>query len=61
MEPPGSQLDCHFGRSTYTDYAGCHRYDQSALSVLVAAANDYDDKKYFRDKPNAAIRISRAP
>lgn len=59
MEPPGSNLACTFDSDRYAFYANCHRYDQSALNILVAAANGFDTTRYYRDKPNGAIQVER--
>jgi hypothetical protein len=49
MAPPGHSLYCNFrdnGGDRFAKYAHCHRYDQSALNILVAIANNYEMRQY---------------
>ena len=48
---PTTDLHCRFlGRD---QYASCHRYDQSALNILLFNSFPYDDVIYF----NAAVKL----
>nr|CDJ87886.1 Protein of unknown function DUF1647 domain containing protein [Haemonchus contortus] len=46
MAPPGAQLYCNFGEDRWDHYAGCHRYDQSVINLLLANAYGYNAKNY---------------
>lgn len=46
MAPPGSTLQCT-GDVSWTKHRGCHRYDQSALNILMANAFNFEYSKYF--------------
>lgn len=46
MAPSGHYLYCNKKDLDAGKYAGCHRYDQSALNILVASANNYDQQKF---------------
>ncbi|PIO61483.1 hypothetical protein TELCIR_16993, partial [Teladorsagia circumcincta] len=46
MAPPGAQLSCRFGENRFNHYAGCHRYDQSVINLLLANSYGYNAKNY---------------
>ncbi|KAK6029455.1 hypothetical protein OSTOST_04434, partial [Ostertagia ostertagi] len=45
MAPPRAQLKCTF-KDPFTHYAGCHRYDQSVINLLLANSFGYNSKNY---------------
>ncbi|GMT35297.1 hypothetical protein PFISCL1PPCAC_26594, partial [Pristionchus fissidentatus] len=50
MSPPGAFPACFFEEHTrFEEYANCHRYDQSALNILLANVNHYDRHYYTSD------------
>ncbi|GMR60271.1 hypothetical protein PMAYCL1PPCAC_30466 [Pristionchus mayeri] len=50
MAPHNSMPACFFeGHTQYEEWAGCHRYDQSALNILLANVNHYDRHYYTSD------------
>lgn len=49
MAPEGSRLECNFGQNRYTYYAGCHRQDQSAISIILSNVNKFRTEKFIRD------------
>ncbi|KHJ93647.1 hypothetical protein OESDEN_06434 [Oesophagostomum dentatum] len=61
MAPAGSQLFCEFVNGRYEEYANCHRYDQSAINILLANAYEYNITKYIsRLGPEGALIIREA-
>uniref|UniRef100_A0A914WZ80 Uncharacterized protein n=1 Tax=Plectus sambesii TaxID=2011161 RepID=A0A914WZ80_9BILA len=47
INPPNSRLACHFGdRKNGKLYANCHRFDQSAINVILATLNNYNESFY---------------
>ncbi|KHJ77553.1 hypothetical protein OESDEN_10465 [Oesophagostomum dentatum] len=46
MAPPNARLPCDFKADRFTHYAGCHRYDQSAINLLLANENGYNADNY---------------
>ncbi|TKR96361.1 hypothetical protein L596_010392 [Steinernema carpocapsae] len=51
MAPPGSERHCNLKRYPEPLYAFCHRYDQSAINILLANAANFDGKLYQSDSP----------
>lgn len=45
MGPKNAKLHCDF-KNHYTDYAKCHRFDQSAVNILLAWATDFRQEAY---------------
>lgn len=58
MAPIGSTTDCKFKNNRFMDYAECHRQDQSAINMILACVNNYNDTKYFRTS-NDIISIEK--
>lgn len=54
MAPKGAKLSCVF-KNGYTNYADCHRFDQSAVNILLAWANDFQESAYHHNADNAFI------
>lgn len=47
IAPPGSKYyGCNFDRRPLFKYSGCHRYEQSAFSIIVALFYQFDENKY---------------
>ena len=56
MAPTGSKrVPCNFAKTQNGDYVGCHRYDQSALNLILAREYGLD---YFSSGSN--LKISRS-
>ncbi|CCD64737.1 uncharacterized protein CELE_C16D9.3 [Caenorhabditis elegans] len=57
MNPPGSQLKCHFDKSRERLHANCYRYDQSVVNLLLL--NDFKkiEKYLMRSLINSFERI----
>lgn len=50
IAPPGAQLiGCNFDRKPYFRYSGCHRYDSSALNIILGLHFELNDKRYSCD------------
>lgn len=49
MAPGGHNVHCDALEDRYLSYANCHRYDQSAINILLATINGYNDTKYFTE------------
>ncbi|KAK3095034.1 hypothetical protein FSP39_009421 [Pinctada imbricata] len=47
MSPKGSKWDCDFD-FTGKLYAYCHRYDESAINIILRNMFDFDDSKFYR-------------
>lgn len=48
---PVNELVCDFKEGDmFKEYAGCHRFDQSAMNILLANRFDFDEEKYFSRK-----------
>ncbi|CAJ0605398.1 unnamed protein product [Cylicocyclus nassatus] len=47
MAPYRAKLSCNFKNDRYISYAGCHRYDQSAINLLLANAYGYNATNYM--------------
>ena len=41
---------CNFKSSMFTQFADCHRYDQSSLNILLANHFKFDDSVYYSDQ-----------
>uniref|UniRef100_A0A9J2PNX1 Nucleotide-diphospho-sugar transferase domain-containing protein n=1 Tax=Ascaris lumbricoides TaxID=6252 RepID=A0A9J2PNX1_ASCLU len=50
MAPVGSQLFCRFSEPERKLYANCHRFDQSALNVIVSSRAGFNITKYTMSK-----------
>ncbi|XGW26300.1 hypothetical protein V3C99_007150 [Haemonchus contortus] len=59
MAPPGSQLNCNFNGDRYTRYANCHRYDQSAINLLLANMYGCNSSKYVSRYGSEGAKIER--
>ncbi len=49
MAPEGIFVNCQFGKNTCDVFANCHRFDQSALNVLLLNRWDYERTSYHFD------------
>ena len=56
IAPPGSKLYCSFN-FLLEKFGGCHRYDQSLLSILVSNTCNHDETRYHFERSNTfAVR-----
>ena len=44
---PIMKRNCHFKASKLTEFANCHRYDQSSLNILLSNYFKFDDRIYY--------------
>ncbi len=59
MAPKGAELQCKFSATDKVKtYANCHRYDQSAINILLAKATTFRGYQNYYHKPSFA-RIAR--
>ena len=58
IAPPGSKLSCgyNFPREKF---GGCHRYDQSLLSILVSNTYNHDEARYHFERRNTFAVVNR--
>jgi len=55
MGPKGAQLGCQFSDTDkFKTYAKCHRYDQSAINILLAKATGFRGYQNYYHKPSFA-------
>lgn len=54
MEPINAKLFCQF-KNRYTDYGNCHRFDQSAVNILLAWANGFIQSRYHHKADDAFV------
>lgn len=48
MAPEGSRVSpCNFDKTRYEMFAGCHRQDQSAISIIMANVNKFEECRYY--------------
>ncbi|KAL6735735.1 hypothetical protein Aduo_006148 [Ancylostoma duodenale] len=60
MAPPGARLTCQFGSDRYTQFANCHRYDQSVINLLLSNAYGYNARNYVSSLGGDGAIIDRA-
>ena len=58
IAPPGSKLFCGFNFPR-DKFGGCHRYDQSLLSILVSNTYDHDEARYHFKRSNTFAVVNR--
>lgn len=57
MGPNDTTIYCTFTEDRFKDYAKCHRYDQSAVNILLAWANKFQPKRYTHHADNAFVLL----
>ncbi|EYC27043.1 hypothetical protein Y032_0009g486 [Ancylostoma ceylanicum] len=60
MAPSGARLRCQFGSDRNTQYANCHRYDQSVINLLLSNAYGYNARNYVSSLGSDGAVIDRA-
>ncbi|KAK0393659.1 hypothetical protein QR680_000339 [Steinernema hermaphroditum] len=55
MAPPGSQIPCSSNEDSGI-YSNCHRYDQSALNIVLSQVSNYQSYLYISGTQNVAVR-----
>ena len=58
IAPPGSKLSCGFNFPR-EKFGGCHRYDQSLLSILVSNTYNHDEARYHFERRNTFAVVNR--
>jgi hypothetical protein len=58
MAPAGANLACNF-KDWMTDYGNCHRFDQSAINILLALKYDYNTSAYTWEGAQRFAKILR--
>lgn len=59
MGPEGAQTYCSFGANRYIQYAKCHRYDQSAINILMAWVTGFREDRYNHKVTNENVKVVR--
>ncbi|CAJ0598157.1 unnamed protein product [Cylicocyclus nassatus] len=55
MAPYAARVWCDFKNDQYYRYAGCHRYDQSAINLLLANSYGYNIANYVSNLGDGAV------
>jgi hypothetical protein len=57
MAPDGAQIECTYANDQYNRYGNCHRFDQSALNIIVANIANGTTKLYQMQAPMRKVWI----
>lgn len=59
MGPIGAYVDCTFTENRWIQYANCHRFDQSAINVLLAWITGFQQHKYTHPIASYNLQVVR--
>lgn len=60
MAPKGAELYCSFAKDRFKTYGKCHRYDQSAINILLAKGTEFRGYQNYFHNPSFARIYRRA-